>query len=164
MVISLIVAADENNVIGGGNKLLWYLPEDMKHFRKLTLGHTMIMGRKTFESIGHPLPGRRNIVVSRKAQSIPGAETVGSLDEAFKKAEADKSAEVFVIGGGQIYSQALSEAERIYITRVHSEFAGDIFFPGISEKEWIEISREEHGMDEKNKFGFTFLIYEKRHS
>jgi dihydrofolate reductase len=162
MVVSLIVAADENNLIGGKNQLLWHLPNDMKHFRELTEGHTVIMGRRTFESIGRVLPRRRNLIITReKNLKVPGAEIAASLDEALQKT-SQESGEVFVIGGGQIYAQAIERADRIYLTRVHGEFVGDIFFPVIDQNIWEEISREEHVADEKHAYGYTFLTFNKK--
>ncbi|MDD5055911.1 MAG: dihydrofolate reductase [Candidatus Peribacteraceae bacterium] len=160
MIISMIVAADENNCIGAGNKLLWSLPDDMKHFRELTKGHPVIMGRKTHESIGKVLPGRRNIVIShRKDLKIDGCDIVDSLDRAIELVKDDPSGEAFIIGGGEIYRQAMERADRIYLTRVDGEFTGDTFFPEIDEERWREVSREEHPADERHQYSFSFILY-----
>lgn len=164
MIISIIVAADEGNVIGGGNKLLWSLPDDLKRFRALTKGHPVIMGRKTYESIGHPLPARRNIIVSRSMKSVPeGCEVVRSTEEAIA-IFGDSPEEVFIIGGGEIYQEAMEKylADRIYLTRVHGHFEGDAYFPGIDPTEWQEVCREEHAKDERHPFSFTFIDYERK--
>ena len=188
MRISIIAAASENNVIGNRGKLPWHLPADLKHFRKLTEGHPVIMGRKTYESIlrlrsghsvGRPLPKRRNIVISRKkGLKLPGCEVASSLEEALRVVqthlprEAPGGAkwgtptplEVFIIGGGEIYKEAMPLADRIYLTRVHAVFEGDTFFPKIEESEWTEVSREEHEADRENLQGYTFVTYERQKS
>jgi dihydrofolate reductase len=121
------------------------------------------MGRKTFDSIGRPLPERRNIVISRqKALEIPGCEVVTSLDEALRLVEHDSSDEVFVIGGGEIYRQAMPHADRIYLTRVHGEFMGDTFFPEMDEGEWKEVSREERGIDERHTVSRAFIVLDRK--
>ena len=164
MTVSLIVAADERNVIGGQNKLLWKLPADMKHFRTLTTNHTIIMGRKTAESIGRALPNRRSIVVTRDPHwKMEGCEVVSSLDAAIALAAGDPD-EVIVIGGGEIYAQAMTHAERIYCTRVHASFDGDVFFPVIDPAQWKEVSREEHEADSENPYAYTFITYERARS
>ncbi len=160
MRTALIVAASENNVIGNKGKIPWNLPADLKYFRKLTEGHLVIMGRKTYESIGHPLPRRRNIVISRQEGfKAEGCEVVKSLEEALKIAEGE--GEVFVIGGGEIYKQALPLADRVYLTRVHAQIEGEAFFPEVS-KGWVEMSREPHEADAEHAHSFTFFTYERR--
>lgn len=162
MILSLIVAADEHNVIGGGNKLLWKLPADMKHFRTLTTNHTIIMGRKTAESIGRALPNRRSIVVTRDAKwKMEGCEIASSLDSALQLAAAGNPDEVIVIGGGEIYAQALARTDKIHFTRVHGTFEGDVFFPEIDPVQWKEVSREEHAADDENPYAYTFITYER---
>ena len=162
MLLSLIAAADEHNVIGKDGKLPWHLSADMHYFRTVTSGHPIIMGRKTYESIGHPLPGRQNIVISRQTHlKIDGCDVVSSLDEAIHLAEESGATEAFVIGGGEIYKQALSIADRIYLTRIALSVDGDTFFPVFSEKEWEEVSREEHQADEKNACSYTFTVYRR---
>ncbi len=162
MLLSIIVAADLNNVIGAGNKLLWNLPDDMKHFRELTKGHPVIMGRKTHESIGRALPGRQNIVISRRKDlTIDGCDVVDSLDRAIELVKDDPTGEVFIIGGGEIYKQAMDRADRIYLTRVHGKFTGDTFFPEIDPKMWKEVEREEYTSNEKHQYSFLFMVFER---
>ncbi len=158
--ISLIVAAADNNVIGGDNKMLWHIPEDFKHFKNVTMGKPCIMGRKTFESIvaslGKPLPGRINIVVSRKNPQYDGALTVKDLDEAFDQAgKVEGVSEIMVIGGAQIYAQALPRADRIYLTRVHQSPEGDATFPALNEDDW-EI------VEERKIEGCDFLTLDRK--
>ncbi len=160
MLLSLLVAASENNVIGKDNALPWHLPDDLKRFKALTRGKTVIMGRKTYESIGHPLPDRRNIVISRQLESAPeGTELAHSINDAVDLVKSE--AEVFVIGGADIYAQLLPLGKKIYMTRVHATIEGDAFFPEINLKEWKEISNEEHSKDEKHAFSFSFIDYER---
>lgn len=163
MLLSLIVAASENNVIGKGNAIPWHLPDDLKFFRSKTEGHPIIMGRKCYESIGKPLPNRENIIVTRdQTYDAPGCEVSSSLDEAimFAKKKTDRE-EIFVIGGGEVYAQALPFANRIYMTRVHATIDGDIFFPEIDAATWKEIERTEHPADDKHTFAFTFQTLER---
>ncbi len=164
MILSLIVAADKGNVIGNNGAIPWSLPDDQKRFRALTKGKPVIMGRKTFDAIGRVLPDRRNIVVTR-ANVLPtghaGYEVASSLDSAISLAEADAE-EVFVIGGGQIYSEAMEAADKIYLTRVHGTHEGDAFFPAIDPSQWREVKREEHLADAKHAVPFTFIDYERK--
>ena len=165
MKISLIAAIGRNNEIGKENMLLWGLPADMQHFRTTTSGHVVIMGRKTYESIGQPLPNRRNIVVTRQSDYRPeGMETAGSLEDALKLVAengAGWDGEVFVIGGGELYAQAIDMADKLYITRVDDEIPeADTHFPDFG-PEWTETSRELHEPDEKNNHPYAFLTYEK---
>jgi len=161
MSLSIIVAIGKNNEIGKKNTLLWSLPADMKHFRETTTGKTVIMGQKTFESIGRPLPNRRNIVLSQDTSfQVEGIEVVHSLEEldALLKNEEEN----FIIGGGQIYKLFIDKADKLYITHVEASFPdADAFFPEIDKNKWQEISREEHEMDEKNIFPYAFSIYTK---
>jgi dihydrofolate reductase len=162
-MISIIVAVGENNVIGKrGAGLLWRLPADLKHFKDLTMGHPIIMGRKTFEAIGRPLPGRTNIVITRQPDFKPeGATVVGSLDSALV-ASGYILKPVFVIGGGEIYAQALPLADRLYVTEVHHDFPdGDVYFPTIDKNIWREVSRTPGAVDEKNIYPHDFIIYER---
>jgi len=160
MILSLIVAADENNVIGKDNTLPWHLPDEMQFFREKTKGHSVIMGRKNHESIGRVLPNRRNIVITRqKDYQSDGCEVVHSLDEAIDLVRDED--EVFVIGGGEIYKQAMTQADRLYFTRVHQSFDGDVMFPEIDVATWKETERREHPADEQHECAFTFLTYEK---
>lgn len=163
MILSLIAAADENNVIGHGNTMPWRLPDELKHFRATTKGHPVIMGRKTYDSIGRPLPERLNIVVSRNPDlRIEGCLVVSSLHDAIETARRDGKDEVFVIGGQQIYEAALPVADRIYLTRIHTHLLeGDAYFPAIPFEEWKEVSRERHEADEKHAFPFSFTILER---
>jgi dihydrofolate reductase len=141
MIISIIVAVAENNVIGNNNALIWHIPHDLKRFKAITMGHPVVMGRKTYESMGKPLPGRENIVISRQTGlSIQGCQIFPSLEKALSFLK-DKE-EIFIIGGGQIYEQALPLTNRIYLTRIHQSFAGDTYFPEIQMNKW-EIIREE---------------------
>ncbi len=161
-MISLIAAIGKNNELGKGNTLLWSMPADMKHFRETTALHAVIMGRKTFESIGKPLPNRRNIVITRDINyKKEGIEVVHSLNEALDLLP-DQKEEVFIIGGGELYKQTMPIADKLYITHVDAEEKNaDAFFPEIIPIVWNEISHEEHSADEKNPIPYTFSIYEK---
>lgn len=160
MVLSLIVAIGKNNELGKDNTLLWHMPADMKHFRETTSGHSVIMGRKTFESLKGPLPNRRNIVITRDENyQKEGIEAVNSLEEAVEKVNTEE--EAFIIGGAEIYKQSINFAQKLYITKIDAEDKdADAFFPTIG-KDWQEISREEHIKDEKNPFNYTFFVYKK---
>lgn len=159
--LGLVVAIAENNAIGKDNQLLWHLPADLKHFKNITSGHTIIMGRKTYDSIGKPLPNRRNIVITRQENlTIEGVEVVNSLTEALSLCEND--IEVYVIGGAQIYEEAIHLADKIYLTTVHQSFEGDAYFPEIDENTWLETEKETHLADEKNGFDYTFSTLVRR--
>lgn len=162
MILSLIAAIGKNNELGKGNDLLWKMPADMKHFREITSGHPIIMGRKTFESIGRPLPNRQNIVITRdKTYLRDSVDVVHSLEEAIEMSKRHFDTEVFVIGGAEIFKQAMQLANQLYITRVEAEDkTADVFFPSVG-SEWHEKSRETHEADEKNPFKYTFLVYKK---
>lgn len=158
-MINIIVAADENNTIGKDNDLIWHLPDDLKFFKQKTSGHPIIMGRKTYESVGRPLPNRTNIIITRdKDYAVDGCVVVNSLDEAFSVANDD---EIFVVGGAEIYKQALPVTDRVYLTRVHHTFDGDRFFPELGD-EWQEVESVLHPIDEKHVHPFTFKTYIKR--
>ncbi|MCM2279455.1 MAG: dihydrofolate reductase [Oligoflexia bacterium] len=161
--LSLVVACGRNREIGRDNRLLWSLPDDLKRFREITSGHPVILGRKTHESIGRALPGRRNIVISRQPgyAPAPGAETAASLREALELASEPGGGEIFVIGGAEIYRLALPEAGRIYLTRVEGSFEADTFFPAWTAEEFVETSREWHGRDERHAFEFSFLVLDR---
>jgi dihydrofolate reductase len=161
-MISLIAAIGKNNELGKGNTLLWKLPADMEHFKKITTLHTVVMGRKTFESIGKPLPNRRNIVITRDANyKKSDVEVAHSLSEALDKVGNDKE-EVFIIGGAEIYKQTMPIADKLYITHIEAEDnEADSFFPEIIPVVWNEISHEEHKKDEKNSLNYIFSVYEK---
>lgn len=162
MSISLIVAVANNQVIGKNNKLPWYLPADLKYFKSVTMGHHMIMGRKTFESIGggKPLPGRTTVIVTRQmGYKAEGCVVVHSLEEAINVAKND--VELFIIGGAEIFKQGLQMADKLYLTKIHQDFEGDTFFPSINLHEWKMIGCEEHEPDEKNKYPYSFLVYKR---
>lgn len=159
MIVSIIVAVANNNAIGGNNQLLWHISADLKLFKKITSGHAIVMGRKTYESIGRPLPNRQNIVITRNRElSLPGADVVESVDAA--KAIA-KGEELFIIGGGEIYSQAMSLADRIYLTRVWADYKADTFFPEIDMSIWKEVSREDFPA-EGDTPAYSFILLEKK--
>lgn len=161
MKLEIVVAVDEENGIGKNNQLLWHLPADLKHFKSITTGHPVVMGRKTFESIGRPLPNRRNVVISRQqGLRIDGVEVLNSLNEAYELL-ADENL-VFIIGGAQIYREAIQDVEKIYLTKVHHRFEADAFFPELDPVVWQETERETHQADEKNVFSYSFLTYMKR--
>ena len=160
MKISLIVAAATNNVIGRDGGLPWHLSEDLKRFKRLTTGKAIIMGRLTYESIGKPLPDRRNIVISsREGLEIDGCEVVASPDAAIALTADDE--EVVVIGGGGVYAQMLPMADRIYLTRVHASVDGDTYIPEISEDEWQVVDEENFPADESGQYGFSFVTLDR---
>jgi len=159
-LITIIVAASENNVIGNNNKLIWHLSDDLKRFKNLTKGHYVIMGRKTFESMPRALPNRTNVIITRKENYIAeNAIVTNSLESALKIASDD--AQPFIIGGGEIYNIALNISDRIELTRVHHNFEGDTTFPEINKEEWIESNRVEKKKDETHSYDFTFITYNK---
>lgn len=159
--ISLIVAADQNNIIGGDNKLLWHIPEDLKRFKALTLGKPIIMGRKTYDSIGRPLPSRPNIVITRNPQwKADGLTVVTSLEDAFKAAES-LGPETMVIGGATIYEAALPFATSVYLTRIHKAYDGDAVFPALSPSEWQEVSRTKGEQCEAAGIDYEFIKYQR---
>jgi dihydrofolate reductase len=160
-LITLIAAASENNVIGKDNKLIWHLSDDLKHFKDLTKGHVVIMGRKTFESMPKALPNRTNIIITRKTDYLVNdAIVVNSLNQALEKAADDN--QPFIIGGGEIYSLAIKIVDRIELTRVHTELEGDAYFPEIDHNIWEEVSREKRLKDEKHNYDFSFIRYNKK--
>ena len=160
MKISIIVAAATNNVIGSDGELPWRLPEDLKRFKQLTIGKPVIMGRLTYESIGKPLPDRKNIVLSaRKGLNIEGCEVVDTPDAAIRL--AGDAEEVMVIGGGGVYSQMLPMADRIYMTRINATVDGDTFFPELDDNEWQVVDRVDFPADESRQFGFSFVTLDR---
>ena len=160
-MLSIIVAVAENNAIGKNNQLLCHLPEDLKRFKKITTGHTIIMGKNTYLSIGRPLPNRRNIVLSQdKEEETPGIEYAGSLDDVIKFAEGDE--ENFVIGGASIYRLLFPYSKKLYLTKMHKDFQGDVFFPEIKDSEWNVIEREEGPDDDINDFKYEYITYERK--
>lgn len=163
MIVSAIVAADKNRVIGKDNGIPWHLPADLKYFKRRTLNHHVIMGRKTFESIGMPLPKRTNIIVSRNPFFIAsGCLSARSVEEALSIAFDNGEQEAFIIGGGDIYHQSMPFVGRIYLTEVDTEIkGGEVFFPELKQEEWALRSSEPHEPDEKNEFAYTFKIYER---
>ncbi len=159
-MISIIVAAAENGVIGSDNRLPWHLPDDLKRFKALSLGKPVVMGRRTFESIGRALPGRINIVVSRQpGLAIEGVIVVPSLDAAL--AAADTAREVVVIGGAEIFRLALPRTDTIHLTRVHARVAGDVHFPEIDPAKWREAAVEHHAADERHQYAFSFVTLQR---
>lgn len=163
MKLSLIAAAGTNGVIGRGGRMPWHLPADLKRFKELTLGHHLLLGRKTFEAIGRPLPGRRMVVVSRRAGYAPqSVEVVASPEEAVARAAAAGESEAFVAGGGEIYRALLPRADRVYLTRVEGTFDGDTYFPPLPEADWRLSFREDRPADEKNPYALSFLVYDRR--
>jgi len=162
-VISIIVAASENNVIGIQNRLPWNLPADLQYFKNTTWAMPIIMGRKTFESMGQPLKGRQNIVITRqKDYSYPGITVVTSIDEAIAEAEKQEVNEIFITGGTEIFLQAFPKVNRIYITRIHAQIEGDAYFPEINKDEWELKRSEPHEADEKNSLPYTFEVWERK--
>ncbi len=150
MAVTIVVAVGPGGVIGSGGRMPWHIPEDLRHFRELTMGHTLVMGRRTFEGIGKPLDGRRNIVLTREAGWHPeGVEVARSLEEALSMSE-----DVFVIGGGEVFRQAMPLADRIYLSHIEGEWTGDTYFPPIDSTQWRETGREPHE-------GFEVIVYEK---
>lgn len=162
-MISLIVAAAENNAIGKDNQLLWHLPNDLKFFKNTTWGMVVVMGRKTFEAVNKPLPGRINIVITRQANwTAEGVITATDLDDALKKAAETNCKEIFIIGGGEIYKQSMDICNKIYITRVHATLDGDTFFPVIDESNWALASNEDFEADAKHAYGYSFQVWVKK--
>lgn len=158
---SIIVAVDKNLGIGANDDLLWMrdLPDDLAYFKRMTTGTSVVMGRNTFDSMGRPLPNRENIVVSRRPVGIPGVLTAASLESAYQLARYP----IFVMGGGQIYAAAMNDMHRLYVTEVNAEFPqATVFFPAIDKNVWVESSREHHSADERNKYDFDFVIYDRR--
>ncbi|GAA4314770.1 dihydrofolate reductase [Christiangramia aestuarii] len=157
----MIAAAAENNALGKDNDLVWHLPDDFKRFKRLTSGHHIIMGRKTFESFPKLLPERTHVIITRKDDYNPeGTIVVNSLEEALRVSKLDE--QPFIIGGGEIYKMGMDVADRIELTRVHAEFEADTYFPEIDEDEWKVIKEQFHEEDEKHDHSFTYLTYERR--
>lgn len=161
-MISLIWAMDENRVIGYQNQLPWRLPEDLKFFKRVTIGHPIVMGRKTFESIGKPLPNRENIVLTREqGYRCEGCTVMNSMEE-FREYAKHQEEELFVIGGAEIFKEILPEADRLYLTMIHHQFEGDTFFPVFDIEKWDLQMREVGPKDEKNPYEYEFLIFERK--
>ena len=163
MIISILVAMDEKRGIGKAGRLPWRLSSDMKRFRELTMGHHIIVGRKTFESIGKPLPGRQTIVVTRNENFRPvECLIVSSVEDALALAEERGESEAFICGGAQIYARSLGLADRMHLTLVHTDSDADTFFPEWDIAEWVELESEDHADDEKNQYAFTFKVLAKK--
>lgn len=167
MKIAMIVAMAENRVIGRNNKLPWYLPKDLQYFKQVTMGKPILMGRKTYESIGRPLPGRTNIVMTRDPDwTADGVRTVHSLDEAVNLAasiaEIDGQEELMIIGGDQIYQSALPKVDRIYLTEVHAEVEGDAWFPDFDRGAWAEVGREDCPAEGPNPYDYSFVVLDRQ--
>ncbi|AOK29169.1 MULTISPECIES: dihydrofolate reductase [Burkholderia] len=162
--LTLIVARARNGVIGRDNQLPWKLPEDLAYFKRTTMGAPVIMGRKTHESIGRPLPGRRNIVVTRDgARRFDGCDTATSLDAALALAARDGAAEAFLIGGAQLYAQGIRQADKLLVTEIDQDFEGDASFPAPDAAQWEEVSRDTHRAAMPNDFAYAFVVYRRRH-
>lgn len=163
MIISCIVATAHENVIGKNNQIPWYLPADLKYFKKVTTGHHIIMGRNCFESIGRPLPNRTNIIISRDAFFMSSNCLIArSIKEALEIAMENGEEEAFIIGGGQIYEQSQDLWDKLYLTEVDVKVDGDVFFPATDQNEWTLMSEECHKKDEKNEFDYCFRLYDRR--
>jgi len=160
MIISLIAALDKNRLIGADNGMPWHLPADFKHFKEITMGKPVVMGRKTFESIGRPLPGRQNIVISRKGFSADGVTSADSIDTALQL--VNDVEEVMIIGGANIYQQMIDKANRLYLTHVDAECEGDAWFPDFEKDDWNITSELFVKMDEKNNYDFNIISYERK--
>jgi dihydrofolate reductase len=159
-MLSIIVAVAENGVIGSGNQLPWRLPDDLRAFKALSLGKPVVMGRKTYDSIGKPLPGRLNIIITRQSGlQIPGCTVVTSLDEAI--AAAGDVEEIVIVGGANIYRQVLPRVQTIHLTRVHATVPGDVYFPALVPDEWQELGSQYHPADERHAYAFTFSRLER---
>lgn len=159
MRLSIIACIGENRAIGLNNKLLWHLPDDLARFRDLTTDHPVIMGRKTFESIGKPLPRRQNIVLSKNLREMPGYQVANSLEQALNLAPNEK--EIFVIGGESVYQQTLPRAQRLYLTEVNNSPTADTFFPEFDRSKWEIVEIRLHSPDKRHEFDFTYKIYER---
>ncbi len=158
--VALVVAMDEQGLIGRGNRLPWRLPADLRHFKAVTLGKAVVMGRRTYESIGRPLPGRTNIVITQSPDyQAPGCRIAHSVDEAMGL--AGDSEEVMIIGGAVLYEACLSLAQRIYLTRIHHTFSGDTYFPALDPAHWHQAARADHQPDGDNPFPYSFIVLER---
>jgi dihydrofolate reductase len=160
MKLSIIVAMDRNRVIGKGDALPWHISEDLKHFKKITMGKPIIMGRKTHESIGRPLPGRENIILTRDTSYQPeGCTVLHSMEEIIQHCKNVQ--EVMITGGAEIYNLSFEKVTQLYLTEVHAEIEGDTFFPKFDRSKWKEVSREDFKADEKNEFDYSFVLLER---
>jgi len=159
MKLTAVVAASDNDVIGRDNALPWHLPADLAYFKRVTMGKPMLMGRKTFESIGRPLPGRRNLVLSRRGFSAPGVESVATVEEACERVAG--APELMVIGGAEVFRLAMSHLDHLHLTRVHTRIEGDVFLPPLLPGEWREVRREDHPADDRNAIAMSFIEMER---
>jgi dihydrofolate reductase len=160
--LSLIWAMDQNRLIGNNNSLPWYLPADLAFFKRTTMGKPMIMGRKTFDSIGRPLPGRQNIVITRDSTfSAEGCDIANSIGEAMSLVSEEKQ-EAMLIGGASLYLQMLAQADTLYLTQIHHTFSGDTWFPEMDMSQWSEVYREDFEADEKNRHAYSFMQYQRK--
>jgi dihydrofolate reductase len=163
MLVSIIAAVAANGVIGRDGDLPWRLPADLRFFKRVTTGHHLVMGRKTWASIGRPLPGRTIVVITRdRSLEIPGVRVVHALADALALARAAGDSEAFVAGGAEVFALALPLADRLYLTRVHARVDGDVCFPPLREQEWVEVAREEHAADERHAHAFAICTLERR--
>jgi dihydrofolate reductase len=163
MRLSIIAALSSNNVIGRNNELPWHLSTDLKRFKALTMGHHLLMGRRTFDTVGRPLPGRTTVVITHRGDfAAEGVTVVHSVEDAIRVAEQTGDAEPFLAGGAQIYEQSIHRADRMYLTRVHADLEGDAFFPDFDDvAEWRLVDAEHFDADEKNNYPFSFLTYDR---
>lgn len=161
-MISLLVAMDRNHVIGYENDMPWHLPKDLRHFKEKTIGNTMIMGRKTFDSIGRVLPNRKNVILThQKGYHVDGTDVINNLDIVYEWNENNPNEELFIVGGGNLFKQVLPHADRMYITEIDEEFPGDTYFPIFSELDWKLTKKEKGIKDEKNPYDYYFLQYDR---
>jgi dihydrofolate reductase len=161
--LSLLVAASTNNAIGKNGQLLWHLPNDLKYFKNLTWAMVVVMGRKTFEAVSKPLPGRVNIVITTQdGWNADGVWVSKDINDALKQAASTNCKEIFIIGGGEIYKQTMEIADRIYMTRVHAELEGDTFFPVIENDKWVLIRKDDFNADEKHAYSYSFETWERK--
>lgn len=162
-MLSFIVAMDKNRVIGLNNDLPWYIPNDLKFFKEKTTGHTILMGRKTFDSLGRVLPNRKHVVLTRGQNEFPDEVVVlHEIDQLLAYIKENKDEEIFLIGGGHLFEQMLPYADRLYITEINEAFEGDVFFPEIDHSKWLETSRTKGPRDEKNDYDYDYVTYERR--
>ena len=164
MIRSIMVARSDNRVIGQDNDLVWHMPADLKYFKETTMGHYTIMGRKTYEAVDKPLPGRTNVIITRQPDYYrEGCIVVHSVEEALALGEANGQEEVFILGGSQIYELTLNQGlvDRIYLTEIKATFEGDAYFPEIDTSQWKEVKREEHAPDEQNPHPYAFVVLER---
>jgi dihydrofolate reductase len=162
MIVSMVVAADEGNGIGLDNKLLCHLPADLKYFKAVTSGHCIVMGRKTYDSIGRPLPNRTNIIITRNTSlQLEGCVVVNSMEDAIAYAKSNDETELCIIGGGSLYKETLDLTDRVYLTRIHHTFTADTFFPELAPEQFKLVKNEHHEADEKNAYAYSFQVFDR---